>query len=93
MEIETKMAFDHVIGGVIAGIISHMFTSGVLPIRNQVLGVLISLVLLYGLGQFSEKRFGKEEIGGFKSWFSNGIILFYFVWMMIWIFLSNVPIF
>ena len=42
----TIMSYEHLIGGVFAGIISYLFTvKGILPITNEFLGVIISVVI------------------------------------------------
>lgn len=89
MEEISIMSYTHIIGGVLAGIISYLFTvPGLLPITNEILGVLISLIIVYGLGKFAEKKFGRETIS-LSSWFMNGVVPFYFMWMTVWIMLLN----
>ena len=47
MEAISIMSYEHIIGGIIAGIISFLFTvKGLLPISNEMLGVLISSIIL-----------------------------------------------
>ena len=85
----TIMSYEHLIGGVFAGIISYLFTvKGILPITNEFLGVIISIVIVYGLGKYAESRYGREKIS-LSSWISNGVLLYYLVWMTVWIFLLN----
>lgn len=89
MEELTKMSYQHIIGGIVAGILSFLFTvQGLLPISNEMLGVLISLIIVYGLGKFAEKRYGRDKIS-MSSWIMNGILPFYFMWMTVWIMLLN----
>ncbi|RAP47568.1 MAG: hypothetical protein BZ135_02020 [Methanosphaera sp. rholeuAM6] len=89
MEELSIMSYMHIIGGIVAGIISFLFTvQGLLPITNEMLGVLISLIIVYGLGKFAEKKFGRETIS-LGSWFMNGVVPFYFMWMAVWIILLN----
>ena len=76
-------------GGIIAGVISFLFTvPGLLPITNEILGVLVSLIIVYGLGKYAEKKYGKDQIGT-GSWITNGVLPFYFMWMTVWIMLLN----
>ena len=89
MEELSIMSYTHIIGGVVAGIISYLFSvQGLLPITNEILGVLISLIIVYGLGKYSENKFGRETIS-LSSWFMNGVVPFYFMWMTVWIMLLN----
>lgn len=89
MEEVSIMSYCHIIGGIIAGILSFAFTvRGILPLTNEMIGVLISLLMVYGLGKIAEKKFGREKIS-VSSWVTNGIIPFYFMWMTVWILLLN----
>ena len=89
MEAISIMSYEHIIGGIIAGIISFLFTvKGLLPISNEMLGVLISLIIVYVLGKYAEKKYGREEIS-LSSWITNGVLPFYFMWMTVWIMLLN----
>lgn len=83
------MSYTHIIGGIVAGIISFLFTvKGLLPITNEMIGVLISLIIVYALGKFAENKFGREKIS-LGSWFTNGVLPYYFMWMTVWIMLLN----
>ncbi len=89
MEEVTIMSASHIIGGFIAGVISFLFSvKGILPITNEMIGVLISLILVYGLGKYAEKKYGREKIS-LGSWISNGVLPFYLMWMTVWIMLLN----
>ena len=89
MEAVNIMSYQHIIGGLIAGIISFLFTvKGLMPITNEMIGVLISIIMVYGLGKYAERKYGRDEIG-MGSWISNGILPFYFTWMTVWILLLN----
>ncbi len=89
MEAINVMSYEHIIGGIIAGIISFLFTvKGLLPVTNEILGVLISLVIVYVLGKYAEKKYGREEIS-LGSWITNGVLPYYFMWMTVWIMLLN----
>ncbi len=84
-----KVSIYHIIGGFVAGVICFAFeTKGILPVTNEVLGIIVALLILYGLGQYSEKKHGKE-VKKFTTWLSNGVIPFYFMWLMVWIILKN----
>lgn len=90
----TVMSYENFAGGIIAGIISFAFSvKGLLPITNSFLGVIISLIIVYALGKHAENKYGREEIS-LSSWIMNGIVPFYFLWMVVWIILLNyVPVF
>lgn len=85
----TVMSYEHIVGGLVAGVITYACSvEGVLPITNEVLGVLISILLVYFLGRYAESRYGREKIS-LSSWIMNGILPFYFLWMVVLILLLN----
>ena len=89
MEEQSIMSYMHIVGGIVAGFISYLFTvKGLLPITNEMLGILISVIIVYGLGKFAEKKYGREKIS-LSSWITNGVLPFYFMWMTVWIMLIN----
>ena len=89
MDEVTIMSYEHIIGWLIAVIISYLFSvKGILPITNEFIGVIVSLVIVYALGKYAENKFGREKIS-LMSWISNGVLPFYFMWMTVWILLLN----
>lgn len=89
MKAVSEMSYEHIGGGILAGIISFIFSvKGILPITNAALGVLISLIIVYLLGKYAENKYGREEIS-LGTWIMNGIVPFYFMWMVVWILLLN----
>ncbi len=91
MEVEVKMTTIHAAFALAAGYISYLISNGAISAvgKNEALAVLVGLVILYIVGQISEKLFGKEAVGGFKGWLWNGILIFFFVWIMVWTMLLN----
>jgi len=92
MDVDGKVAAVHGVGAVAAGYISFLLSTGAISGigKNEVLAVLGGLIILYLMGQVSERLFGKEEVGGLKGWLWSGIVPFFFLWMMVWIFFMNV---
>lgn len=89
MDEVTVMSYGHIIGGIIAGIISYAFSvKGILPITNEFIGVIISVIIVYALGKYAENKYGREKITT-GSWITNGVLPFYFMWMTVWIILLN----
>lgn len=83
------MSYEHIIGGIIAGIISYLFSvKGILPVTNEFIGVIISIIIVYALGKLAENKYGREKIS-LGSWISNGVLPFYCMWMVVWIILLN----
>jgi hypothetical protein len=90
MDVDAKVTIIHVIGGLIAAILSVKLTTGtIIGFSGETVAVLLALVILYLCGQVSERLLGKEEVGGFKGWLWSGIVPFLFVWIVIWILLFN----
>lgn len=87
MDIDAKVTTLHAIGGIIAGYISYILSVGV--IKNDVMALFVSLIILYVFGQISEKIFGKDAVNGFSGWLWNGIVPFFFIWMIVWIIFFN----
>lgn len=86
MDVDAKMTAIHGLAGLIAAIISFIVSGGSISVfgKNQALGTFIGLIILILTGNLTERIFSKEEVGGFKGWFSNGILPFIFVWFMVW---------
>ena len=84
MDTDGKMASIHTVGGIIAGYVSFLLNS-----NNEVLAIIAALIILYAVGQVSERILGKEEVGGFSGWFWSGIVPFFFVWLIVWIIFTN----
>ena len=87
MDTDGKVASIHTVGGIIAGYLSYILSSGVI-FKNEAIAVIAALIILYALGQVSEKLFGKEELG-FSGWLWSGIVPFFFVWIMVWVIFTN----
>ena len=88
MDTDGKVASVHTIGGILAGYLSFILSSGVV-FKNDALAVIVALIVLYIAGQVSEKLFGKEEVGGFSGWLWSGIVPFFFIWLIVWIIFAN----
>lgn len=92
MDVDGKVAAIHGVAAVVAGYVSFLLASGSIAGigKNEVLAILAGLIILYVMGQVSERLFGKEEVGGAKGWLWSGIVPFFFLWMMIWIIFMNI---
>ena len=92
MDVDGKIAAIHGIAAIAAGYISFLLSNGAIAGlgKNEVLGILSGLIILYLMGQVSERLFGKEEVGGLKGWLWSGIVPFFFLWMIVWIIFMNI---
>ena len=85
MDVDGKLAVIHTVAGIIAGYASFILYPGAAVAgSNQVLAIIIALIILFAVGQISERMFGKDEVGGLKGWFWSGIVPFFFVWIIVW---------
>ena len=91
MDIDAKVTIIHIFTGIIAALISFVLTTGLISgINNEAITILMAFVVLYISGQFSERIFGKEAVGGFKGWLWSGIVPFLFIWIVLWVLLINI---
>ncbi len=92
MDVDAKVAEIHAVAGIVAGYISFLLSTGAIAGlgSNEVLAILVALIILYLMGQISERLFGKEEVGGVKGWLWSGIVPFFFLWIMVWVIFLNI---
>ncbi len=91
MDIDAKVTIIHIVGGIIAALLSFALTTGlIMGINNEAYAILLALVVLYISGQVSEKIFSKEAVGGIKGWLWSGIVPFLFIWIVVWVLLFNI---
>ncbi len=92
MDVDAKVAAIHAVAGIVAGYISFLLSTGAIAGlgSNEVLAILVALIILYLMGQISERLFGKEEVGGVKGWLWSGIVPFFFLWIMVWVIFLNI---
>ncbi|MGB9937577.1 MAG: hypothetical protein ACPK7O_07630 [Methanobacterium sp.] len=83
MDVDGKIAAIHTVAALAAGYISFI-------LKSEAIAILVALVILYIVGQASERIFGKEAVGGFKGWLWSGIVPFLFIWLIVWIIFTNI---
>ena len=71
----------HIIFGLIAALISAGLSAGWFGFKNDVFAFFIAAIILYFVGQFSQKIAG-DEISGFSQWLWDGIAPFFFTWVI-----------
>ena len=81
MDITVKVTSIHIIFGLITGLISAGLSAGWFGFKNDVFAGLVALIILYFVGQFSQKIAG-DEIEGFSQWLWDGISPFFFTWVI-----------
>jgi hypothetical protein len=92
MDVDGKVAAIHGVAGIVAGYLSFILSSGAIASvgSNEFLAIIAGIIILYVMGQVSERLFGKEEVNGFSGWLWSGIVPFFFVWVMVWTIFFNV---
>ena len=87
MDDTVKLTSINTILGIIAGVLSALFTVGVFDFKNDMIGLLIAIIFVYA----SLKSVGKivtEEIDrSQKMW--DCVLPFFFSWIIVWILLAN----
>jgi hypothetical protein len=73
--------------GIIAGVLSAVFSLGYLGFKNDMIGLLIAIIIVYGMSKFAD-NIATEELGrSQKIW--DCIVPFFFSWIIVWILLNN----
>ncbi|MBR3140000.1 hypothetical protein [Methanobrevibacter sp.] len=81
MDTTVKVTTIHIVAALFAALLSTGFTVGWFGFKNDILAFFVALIVLYFVGQFSQKIAG-DEISGFSQWLWDGIAPFYFTWVI-----------
>ena len=81
MDTTIKVTSIHIIAALLAALISTALSAGWLGFQNDVAAGFAALIILYFIGQFSQKIAG-DEISGFSQWLWDGISPFFFTWVI-----------
>ncbi|WP_407375425.1 hypothetical protein [Methanobrevibacter sp.] len=81
MDTTIKVTSIHIVFGLIAAGISTVLTKGWMGFKNDIAAGFVALIILYFVGQFSQKIAG-DEISGFTQWLWDGISPFFFTWVI-----------
>ena len=88
MDTTVKVTSIHVIFGIVAAAISFIFSTGWIGFKNDVFAGILPFIILYFVGQFTQKLFG-DEVSGFSQWLWDGILPFVFMWIIAFTVLYN----
>ncbi len=88
MDTTIKVTSIHLIFGIIAAFLSYVFTVGLLGFKNHVFSGILPFIILYFVGQLSQRRYG-DEINGFSQWLWDGIAPFLLIWIVAFILIYN----
>ena len=76
MDTTIKVTSIHIVAALVAAIISTALTVGWVGFKNDIFAGFVALIILYFVGQFSQK------ISGFSQWLWDGIAPFFFTWVI-----------
>jgi len=80
MDTTIKVTSIHIVAGLVAALLSAAL-AGWFGFKNDVFAFFIAVIILYFVGQFSQKIAG-DEISGFSQWLWDGISPFFFTWVI-----------
>lgn len=81
MDTTIKVTSIHVVFAILASFVSAGLTAGWFGVKNDVFAFFVAAIILYFVGQFSQKIAG-DEISGFSQWLWDGIAPFFFTWVI-----------
>ena len=81
MDDTIKVTSIHIVAGLVAALLSAALTAGWFGFKNDVFAFFVAVIILYFVGQFSQKIAG-EEISGFSQWLWDGIAPVFFTWVI-----------
>ena len=76
MDTTIKVTTIHIVAALVAALISTALTVGWFGFKNDIFAFFVAVIILYFVGQFSQKIAG-DEISGFSQWLWDGISLSY----------------
>ena len=87
MDDTIKLTSINVVLGIIAGILSAAFSIGYFGFKNEMIGLLIAIIVVYGMlksvDQITSEPIGRSQ----KTW--DCVMPFFFSWIIVWILLHN----
>lgn len=81
MDATIKVTSIHIIFAIIAALLSAGLSLGWFGFKNDIFAFFVAVIILYFVGQFSQRIAG-DEISGFSQWLWDGISPFYFTWVI-----------
>ena len=87
MDDTVKLTSISVVLGLIAGVLSAIFSIGYLGFKNDMIGLLIAIVFIYATDKSLDKIVSEEMDRSQKIW--DFIMPFFFSWIIVWVLLAN----
>jgi ABC-type microcin C transport system permease subunit YejE len=82
-----KLTSISVVLGIIAGILSGIFSIGMLGFKNDFIGLIIAIVIVYVVLKSTDKIVTEEMGRSQKIW--DCFMPFFFSWILVWVLLSH----
>ena len=87
MDDTVKLTSISVVLGIIAGVLSALFSIGTLGIKNDLFGLIILIAAVYALLKSTDKIVAEELDRSQKIW--DCIMPLFFTWVLVWTLLSH----
>ena len=87
MDDTVKLTSINVVLGIIAGVLSGIFTIGMLGIKNDMIGLLIGIIFVYASLKLADNISSEDLDRSQKIW--DCVLPFFFTWIIVWILIAN----
>lgn len=87
MDDTVKLTSVSVVFGLIAGILSGIFSIGLLGLKNDFIGLVIGICVAYVLLKSTDKISSEEMDRSQKIW--DCVMPFFFTWIISWVLLTH----
>ena len=87
MDDTVKLTSINVVLGIIAGVLSGIFTIGMIGIKNDMIGLLLGIIFVYASLKLADTISSEDLDRSQKIW--DCVLPFFFTWIIVWILLAN----
>ncbi|ALT69465.1 DUF5379 family protein [Methanobrevibacter millerae] len=87
MDDTVKLTSINVVLGIVAGLLSGIFTIGTLGFKNDMVGLIFGIVFIYAMMKSADKIATEEIDRSQKIW--DCVLPFFFTWIIVWILIAN----
>jgi len=82
-----KLTSINVVLGIVAGLLSGIFSVGTLGFKNDMIGLILGIVFIYAMVKSADKIATEEIDRSQKIW--DCVLPFFFTWIIVWILIAN----
>mgnify|MGYP002519649261 FL=1 len=87
MDDTVKLTSINVVLGIVAGLLSGIFSVGTLGFKNDMIGLIFGIVFIYAMVKSADKIATEEIDRSQKIW--DCVLPFFFTWIIVWILIAN----